>query len=371
MSISILHTRFFGKLDDHLKYHVNGGYLRGYTQSKHKWSDKVWDMINMTAFGKNFKSISLTHQPAHLKFIHNQLPLGDRQYQQSSVKDENLKLCPTCRLHEENIHHFLHCHKNPNRAKSIEAMLTTILKDNHPSRPAFASCIEQHLQRPRQQIQCTAHQLSSHFNDTLQTAIEEQMQIGWHHLLLGYMSKKWLMLSSMDTSTGTLNLAAGRNRIHSALKAITLLVRELWLGRNQVLHQHKDEKDQEIYSMESAELRHYHSNPKLLQSSDQHYCNNMTLNKLLQSHPSVRRRWLKRVKTSRAAYLKDGQNQQTISKYMTPIPQTRGAHDKQETRLTQPTHRERHKDTNTTQQFPGRPPDILQELTQNPPPSQA
>ena len=39
-----------------------------------------------------------------------------------------------------------------------------------------------------------------------------------------------------------------------------------------------------------------HSNPKLLESLDQHYCNNITLNKLLQSHPSVRRRWLKRVK---------------------------------------------------------------------------
>jgi tetrahydromethanopterin S-methyltransferase subunit B len=148
----------------------------------------------------------------------------------------------------------LHCHKNPNQAKRIEAMLDTILNDIHPSRPAFASCIEQHLQRPRQQIQCTAYQLSSHFNDTLQMTIEGQMQISWHQLLLDYMSKKWLMLSSLDTSSGTLNLAAGRNRIHSALKAMTLLVHQLWLGRNQVLLQHKDEKDQEIYSMESAEL---------------------------------------------------------------------------------------------------------------------
>jgi hypothetical protein len=55
----------------------------------------------------------------------------------------------------------------------------------------------------------------------------------------------------------------------------------------------------------------------------------MTHNKLLQSHPSVRHRWLKRVKTSRAAYLKDGQNQQTIGKHMTPIPKTRGAHNEQ------------------------------------------
>ena len=44
MSISILNTRFFGNLDENMKYHVKG-YLHGYTQSKHKWSDKVWDMI--------------------------------------------------------------------------------------------------------------------------------------------------------------------------------------------------------------------------------------------------------------------------------------------------------------------------------------
>jgi hypothetical protein len=98
MSISILNTRFFGKLVEHLKYHVNGGYLGGYTLSKHKWSDKVWDMIT---FAKNFMSISLNHQLAHVKFIHNQLLLG-------------VKLCPTCRSQEENIHHFLHCHQNPN-----------------------------------------------------------------------------------------------------------------------------------------------------------------------------------------------------------------------------------------------------------------
>ena len=123
--------------------------------------------------------------------------------------------------------------------------------------------------------------------------IKEQTQIGRHQLLLGYMSKKMLMLSSMDTSrTGYLTLAAGWSRMHSALKAMTLVTRT-WAWKNQVLHQHKDDKDQEIYSMESAELRHYHSNPKLLQSSDQHYHNNMTLNKLLQSHPSVRRRWQK------------------------------------------------------------------------------
>jgi hypothetical protein len=141
MSVSILKTRFFGNLDKLLQYHINRGYLCRYTQSKHKWSDKVWDRINMTAFGKNFMAIALKLQPAHVKFIHNKLPLRDRQNQRSIVKDANLKLCPTRDSQEENIHHFLHCHQNPNQAKSIKSMLTTILKDNHPSRSAFVLCI--------------------------------------------------------------------------------------------------------------------------------------------------------------------------------------------------------------------------------------
>ena len=55
ISISIHNTRFFGNLDKQLQCHVNGGYLRRYTQSKHKWSGKAWDIIDMTAFVKNLR----------------------------------------------------------------------------------------------------------------------------------------------------------------------------------------------------------------------------------------------------------------------------------------------------------------------------
>jgi hypothetical protein len=152
MSISILTTRFYYKLDEHIRYHVNGSNLCNYIQTRHNWSDKVWDMIDMNAFGRNFKAIPLKYQPAHLKFIHNQLSLGDRQYQRSTVKDDLLKLCPTCKSQDKNIHHFLHCTQNPTRETSINTMLATILKDEHPSRPAFASCIEQYLRQPGQRI---------------------------------------------------------------------------------------------------------------------------------------------------------------------------------------------------------------------------
>ena len=147
---------------------------------------------------------------------------------------------------------------------------------------------------------------------------------------------KRLWLSSMDTSTiGHLNLVVGQSRMHSVLKTMTLIVHESWHGRNEVLHQHKEDKDLEICSMESAELCHYHSNPKLIQSLDQHYCSNMALNILLQSQPSVCGRCLNQVKKSRAAYLKDGQNQQTINKYMMSIQQTRDTPTMQETRQLQ------------------------------------
>ncbi|KAI2505459.1 hypothetical protein MHU86_8982 [Fragilaria crotonensis] len=167
----------------------------------------------MTAFGKNFKAIPLKHQPSHVKFIHNQLPLGQK-YQRSDVKDEKLKLCPTCLLQEENIHHFLHCSQNPARGKSISAMLRTILKDDHPSRPAFASCVEQYLTHPGQRVHFHNDKLSSRLDDILQTAIEEQNLIGWHQLLLGYLSRSGSCLQPWTLHPGKLNLSAGRSRTH-------------------------------------------------------------------------------------------------------------------------------------------------------------
>jgi hypothetical protein len=325
----------------------------------------------MTAFGRNLKTIPLKHQPAHIKFIHNQLPLGDRLYQRSTVKDDNLKKCPVCQLQDENRHHFLHCSHNPNRATSIQTMLKTILKDEHPSRPAFASCIEQYLTTPGRQINFDNAKFPSHMEETLQLAIEEQTLIGWHQPILGCTSKKWLLLSSMDTApTGKTDLSAGQSQTHTALKALTLMVRELWLGRNEVLHNNKDDTDQQVYLMESAEICHYHSNPTLIPTSDQHYCRNTTLNKFLKSRPSVRRRWLQREKTARAAYLKQGRNQQTVTQYMVKLPTTRDAPLLRATR--QPTNTVHTSRTTTTQQtmtafFPGRPPDT-NDSHQNPPP---
>ena len=130
MSCPILNTRFFGDLFKHLRYQVNGGYLCGPTQSKHKWSDKLWDMIDMTAFGKNFKVISLKCQ------VHSYPNTSGRPTIPTITHQEyKHETCPIWKSQEDKIHHFLHWHQNPNQAKSIETMLSTILKDTHPSSP--------------------------------------------------------------------------------------------------------------------------------------------------------------------------------------------------------------------------------------------
>jgi hypothetical protein len=314
-------------------------------------------MIDMSAFGRHFKTIPLAHRPAHLKFVHNQLPLGDRKYICSAIKDVNLKVCPCCLLSDEDPSHFLQCRENTERASSLALLLKTIMTDSHPSRPAFAACIELFLRDPNQPVNPNLPSFPMYMRETLDLAIQTQTLIGWLPAIQGYLSIHWNRLSAMSLiDHGKMEPSAGNSRTHKALLALKTFIRSLWLGRNNALHTTKEHEESKTYSMESAEMRHYHSNPTQLPSSDQHYCAT-PLATLLRSRPSVRRRWLRRVRMARAALLKNGQYQRSITQYIqrTERPRTRLP----ETTTTTPPVILR---AVTTQQrmtsfFPGRPPD--------------
>ena len=64
ISIIIDKTRFYGNIDENIRYHVHGSYLKAYLQHRHHWSDSVWHLIDITAFGRHFKTIPLSHRPA-------------------------------------------------------------------------------------------------------------------------------------------------------------------------------------------------------------------------------------------------------------------------------------------------------------------
>ena len=155
-------------------------------------------------------------------------------------------------------------------------------------------------------------------------------------------------------------MKAGRHRLQKVLHELQDFNRTIWLGRNDALHQDKETAEAAVYSAESAEIRHYHSSPKLLPASDAHYCTNTTLDRIIRSRPSsVRRRWLRQIRTARANFMKDGNLQQSITAY---LQQSERVHDSA-TALTTPISKMRNIRSTTTQQrmtsfFPGRPPDL-------------
>ena len=140
-----------------------------------------------------------------------------------------------------------------------------------------------------------------------------------------------------------------------------------WIERNDVLLKVKDIADSQIYSDELAERRHYHSDPQILQKQDQHHCK-ISLTKLLTNKPSVRRRgWLRRVLTARALYVRNGQSQQVMTRYLAHTPAPKQKHIP----CLQPHHSTNQARTTTTQKlltvyFTGRAPDAMRTEPRNP-----
>ena len=165
---------------------------------------------------------------------------------------------------------------------------------------------------------------------------------------------------------------SGYNKTLTTLNNFT---RSIWSGRNQILHKGKDSADAALYSAQSAELRHHHAPPENLLVADQHYCT-IALDKLLQSHPSVRRRPLHRVRNTRSRFLKNGKSQMIMTECLSHQPQV-----VREPTVTNP-RTTTTVDTVTnllarlittqsrmTEFFAGRPPDSRNNTPRNPPPT--
>lgn len=83
--------------DGRICFHVNGYHLRKYVQQRHKWNNCTWDSIDFCTFGNHFERLSPHHRGQHFKSVHDQLPLGERRFQEAPVNDMSLKFCPCCK----------------------------------------------------------------------------------------------------------------------------------------------------------------------------------------------------------------------------------------------------------------------------------
>jgi hypothetical protein len=363
ISITINKHRYASNIDANIRFQINGGYLRRYLQTKHKWTDKTWNNIDIPALGRFLKSLSLAHHTSHLKFVHDKQPLGETLLRQAKVPNPAIALCPCCLQAPEDQYHFLHCASNTARTTAVTELMKE-LKDseNHPFGITIASSLDRYLRHPTEPVEIPYEKLELRYHDAILQSLQDQQQIGWIHLLRGFVSLSWLHLASIKIlDSKKSDSRRGAHRIHKLLQALHKFTRAVWLGRNEALHSIQETKEAIKFTAESSEIRHYFANPTLLPAEDRHYCTN-NLENILRSRPSVRRRWLQRVRTARNNMLRQGQSQTPLTNYYTRETAntvTDRQHTNPQTRSDTGTTNLR---TKTTQQrmtsfFPGRPPD--------------
>jgi hypothetical protein len=317
-SISVNHQRLTGQFDECIRYHVNGYHLRQYLQAKKSWSDEVWDTIDLQLFGRHYCRLSPRQQITRTKFVHDQLPLGDCRFQQAPTKDPLLGLCPCCKATIENSTHLLRCTSCPQRVSHVKALKAAIsTSDIHPVRYVILAGILHWLDHADSvPFTPSLSEYDPRFTKIPQDAIQSQACIGgWGNVLKGFFSKSWREIACHDLYNPTrLDSTQGKFRLRSIIDATHAFTRSIWLSRNSSLHDTAHVEIRSIRDTEIAEIKHYHSMPHVLPLHDQHYCSR-SLDKLISGPASSRRRWLRVVKRSMAAYESDGSRQTLMTSF--------------------------------------------------------
>jgi hypothetical protein len=122
VTIAVNGTIYPTRIDEQVRYHINGSYLKEFLKRKHGWSESTWNKIDFSAFGRHFKSLSLARRIQHMKFVHDLQPLGVHQKKIHRFHDNDTFNCPCCRSQLETQLHMMQCPSNPARAKAIAAM---------------------------------------------------------------------------------------------------------------------------------------------------------------------------------------------------------------------------------------------------------
>jgi hypothetical protein len=322
ISITINKIRYASNIEDNLRFHINGGYLRKYLQQKHSWTDSTWDTINLPAMGRFLKTLPLNQHTAHIKFIHDKQPLGNHKLRLAPIKDPAVSICPCCLQTNEDQLHLLQCRDNPARPEALALLIKTLTdKASHPYGICLAASIESFLKDPNTQPSISLTSFLPLYREAITEALLNQEKIGWQNLLRSYFALSWLRLASIrPLDSDKPDNKRGTFRISQSLSALHKYTRSIWLGRNDVLHKTQDKVNATIFTAESKEIRHYFADPLLIPAEDRHYTISQSLEKILRSRPSVRRRWLRRVRTARANMIKNGQSQSTIKHFFSHIP---------------------------------------------------
>ena len=60
--------RLVSKIEECVRYHINGYHLCQYVQSKYKWTNQIWNMIDVESIGTFHKQLDAKNQIARTNF---------------------------------------------------------------------------------------------------------------------------------------------------------------------------------------------------------------------------------------------------------------------------------------------------------------
>ena len=309
-SISINGRCITSQYDACVRFHINGYHLRSYLQEKHGWSNNEWDSIDFHVFGRHFRHLKPHQQATWTKFVHDQLPLGERRYKQATEKESSLRKCPCCKTSNETLSHLFQCPSNPDFLSSLSTLHEGLCKtDAHPVCLLIYAGIHHFATSDSIPFQPSLDSYPNHLRPLIQECLISQARIGWAQATKGFLSVRWRELASQAMfQTDSTDSSKGQSRMRAIVDGIYAHNIRLWKSRNEILHSREDTDMQSIRSAETAEISKLHDQPESLCFSDRYLCSR-SLDSLLRSTPATRRRWLRRVKASREMHIKDGSRQ--------------------------------------------------------------
>ena len=81
-------------VEDAIREHIDGSYLRHYLSAKHKWTDLTWSSIDWYSHERNLKVLKGTCLFQRLKFIHDWQPTNSNKLPQTPTNSHQLPSTP-------------------------------------------------------------------------------------------------------------------------------------------------------------------------------------------------------------------------------------------------------------------------------------
>ena len=288
--------------------------MRNYLQSRHQWSDEVWNTIDTKMLGQFCRSLTPTSHTAQVKFMNDQRHTGVQRYRVSRIKDPKLKLCPCCLQEEETNNHVLLCPNNPGREKALRLFRRAM--DSASVLPAvrlLKNLLLGWITGQQPTISLGDYPRNQH--DLICSAMQQQQGIGWPAAMRGFLSVTWCQLAAHPFGDNEApNPVKGEQTMRKILMAVHQFSMTAWKDRNQHLHGQGSANLRELRCPELVEISHLHSHPELVNAGDCHFCDR-PLDALLRAGHSVRRRWLQYMRNARARFDREGKNQTVITDY--------------------------------------------------------